>query len=195
MPSLEQKAKGKSTAWKLAALSFFMVGFGYLMVPLYSVFCDLTGFGGRTLTQSSEQQLANRKVDSDRMLSVEFDTNVNGELPWKFWVPERKIKLHPGEIGKIDFFVTNNSDVPITGRAVHSFAPAEASLYFVKTECFCFTNQELAPGETKKMPIIFTVVEGLPDRINSIVLSYTFFKSLVVETAVSQITKDAETNF
>jgi len=162
------------TAGKLAILAIAMFGFGYALVPLYNVFCDITGLNGKTGTIAQEE--ASKLVtDIDRLVTVEFDTNVNGALPWTFQARAQKLKVHPGEIADAIFVVENNSDRLIVGQAIPSVAPAQASLYFNKTECFCFTKQTLAPHERREMLVRFVVDSELPRKISTLTLSYTFF--------------------
>lgn len=161
-------------AGKLAVFALLMFGFGYALVPLYNVFCDITGLNGKTgeIELSSVKDLL---IDYDRIITVEFDTNVNSELPWKFQPKYRHMKVHPGEINEAVFVAVNLSDVAVTGQAVPSVAPQQASLFFNKTECFCFTRQTLAPHETKEMIVRFVVGTDLPKKISILTLSYTFF--------------------
>jgi cytochrome c oxidase assembly protein subunit 11 len=114
-------------------------------------------------------------IDRTRTVSVEFDTNVNSNLPWSFRANNQKIKIHPGELGEAGFSVTNLANRPIIGQAIPSVAPSRGSLYFNKTECFCFSQQLLGPGEHKQMSVRFVVDPALPDTIRALVLSYTFF--------------------
>lgn len=164
------------TAKKLALFAVAMFGFGYVMVPIYDVFCDVTGINGKTGEISQSEADANH-IDVDRIVTVEFDTNVNPALPWKFKAQEYKMTVHPGEIAKAVFVVENQSDKPIVGQAVPSVAPAQASLFFNKTECFCFTKQVLEAGESKEMIVRFVVGTELPEKISTMTLSYTFFQA------------------
>lgn len=162
------------TAKKLTLVAVAMFGFGYALVPLYNVFCDITGINGKT-GRISRSEAAAATVDMNRRVTVEFDTNINTALPWRFEAAERKLKVHPGELAEAVFIVENPSDTVTAGRAVPSVAPATASLFFNKTECFCFTRQELQPGERKEMVVRFVVDSGLPEKIATLTLSYTFF--------------------
>lgn len=162
------------TETKLFILSIAMFGFGYALVPLYDVFCDITGLNGKTGTIAKEQA-EQMLVDENRVVTVEFDTNVNGDLPWTFKPRDRKLNVTPGEITDTVFIVENNSDRQIYGQAVPSVAPAQASLFFSKTECFCFTRQMLEPGEKKEMLVRFVVDSKLPEKISTMTLSYTYF--------------------
>lgn len=169
---------------KLFILSIAMFGFGYALVPLYDVFCEITGLNGKTGTIAREQA-EQMHIDADRIVTVQFDTNVNGDLPWTFKPKDRKLQVSPGEITDTVFIVENNSDRPIYGQAVPSVAPAQASLFFNKTECFCFTRQMLEPGEKKEMLVRFVVDSKLPEKISTMTLSYTYFMAPDSDAKVS----------
>jgi len=163
------------TVKKLFVFAIVMFGFGYVMVPIYDVLCDITGLNGKT-GEISQSEAETNRVDVDRLVTVEFDTNVNPALPWKFKVAEYKMKIHPGEIAEAVFIVENKSDKSVIGQAVPSVAPAQASLYFNKTECFCCIKQVLGPRERKEMIVRFVVDSKLPEKITTMTLSYTFFR-------------------
>ncbi len=164
----------RRTATKLFAVAIAMFGFGYLLVPIYNVFCDLTGLNGKTGTISATE-VDPDGIDRSRMIAVEFDTNLR-QLPWDFEVVDRKVRVHPGEIGEAVFRVRNNADHEIVGRAIPSVAPTQAAIYFDKTECFCFDEQRVKPGEEVEMVVKFVVNTEIPQRFGSLVLSYTFFQ-------------------
>lgn len=172
------------TAKKLALFAIAMFGFGYALVPLYEVVCEVTGIGGKTGVISQSEAEAER-VDADRLVTVEFDTNVDSALPWKFKAAEFKMKVHPGEMSEAVFVVENQSDKPIIGKAIPSVAPELASKFFNKTECFCFTQQRLEAGERKEMVVRFIVGSELPEDILIMTLSYRFFQVSGDEVAVS----------
>ena len=163
------------TVKKLGLFAIAMFGFGYVMVPIYDVLCDITGLNGKT-GEISQSEAETKHVDVDRLVTVEFDTNVNPALPWKFKAAEYKMKVHPGEIAEAVFIVENESDRSVIGQAVPSVAPEQASLFFNKTECFCFTKQILEPGERKEIIVRFVVDTELPKKISTMTLSYTFFR-------------------
>ena len=165
------------TAKKLAIFALGMFGFGYALVPLYDVFCEVVGVNGKT-GQVSTAEAEAAPVDMSRTVTVEFDTNINADIPWEFEALTHKTSVHPGEVGEVMFIAENTSNRTIVGRAVPSVAPTTASLYFNKTECFCFTEQTLAPGERKEMPVRFIVDSDLPEKIKMMTLSYTFFETL-----------------
>jgi cytochrome c oxidase assembly protein subunit 11 len=166
----------KRLAAKLAIIPLCMFGFGYMLVPLYDVFCEVTGINGKTGVVSKAETL-NKEVDTERLITVEFVTNINGALPWHFKPTVSKMKVHPGAMNETVFYAENISDREITGQAVPSVAPAQASRFFDKTECFCFTNQKLAAGEGKEMNVVFVVGTELPEDISTMTLSYTFFEA------------------
>ncbi len=152
-----------------------MFGFGYLMVPLYDVICEVTGLNGKT-GQISEADVAKQyQVDEDRLVTVEFVAINNGGMSWDFEPQVHSMKVHPGKIYAAAYSAVNATDQDMTGQAVPSVTPREASLYFDKTECFCFTKQTLAAGETRDMPLRFIVKPDLPEHINTLTLAYTFF--------------------
>ena len=173
------------TEIKLSLLAVAMFGFGYALVPLYNVFCEITGLNGKTGTIAAEQA-ETLIVDHNRLVTVEFDTNVNSQLPWSFRAREHKLQVSPGQIADMVFVVENRSDRSITGQAIPSVAPAQASLYFNKTECFCFSQQTLAPLEKKEMLVRFVVDAKLPEEISTLTLSYTYFMAQKQDQAVSQ---------
>jgi cytochrome c oxidase assembly protein subunit 11 len=158
---------------RLVLVAVGMFGFGFAMWPLYSVFCDLTGFGGRAVT-IAEDAVGVRK--SDRQIRIRFDATVNSGLPWVFQAQDKSATVTLGEMSKAMYLAMNPGDQALAGRAVYNVTPPEASLYFVKTECFCFTEQVLQAHESKEMPVYYFIQPDLPDHIREITLSYTFFR-------------------
>ncbi|MDJ0871047.1 MAG: cytochrome c oxidase assembly protein [Gammaproteobacteria bacterium] len=176
---MEQADIRKATRGLVARLTLVavgMFGFGFALVPLYDVFCDLTGINGKTgrLDQASAEAT---QVDESRWVTVEFVANVSSGLPWTFRPDERRIRVHPGEVAETVFFARNTTSVDGVGQAVPSVAPSLAAKYFSKTECFCFSQQPLNAGELKEMPVKFIVDPRLPKDITTITLAYTFFES------------------
>ena len=157
---------------RLALVALGMFGFGYLLVPFYYQIC--AAWGVNSLGQVAEKPI-NTQVDSSRTITVEFDSNAHG-LPWRFKPMVNHIDVHPGQLATVEYEVSNERSVPITAQAVPSYGPQLAGEYFKKIECFCFTQQTLAPGETRRMPVTFVVDPKLPKDVNSIALSYTFFE-------------------
>lgn len=158
-----------------AAGAVAMVGMSYAAVPLYQMFCQVTGLGGTT-------QRADKPSDVilDRKVTVRFDANVSPKLGWKFEPVQRTVEANIGENVLVFYRATNISDKPIKGTATFNVAPDAAGLYFSKIECFCFTEQTLAAGESVEMPVSFYVDPALvtdpeSSRIREITLSYTFY--------------------
>jgi cytochrome c oxidase assembly protein subunit 11 len=150
-----------------------MFGFGFALWPLYNVFCEVTGLGGRAIQISENNDQA---VASDRVISIRFDASINSSLPWEFEAKEKVSEFNLGVPSTAYYVATNPGDDSITGMATYNVAPAEASLYFVKTECFCFTEQTLAAKESREMPVYFYIKPDLPEHIKDITLSYTFYR-------------------
>ena len=163
-------------ALKLAGAAIAMFGFGYALVPFYAVMCEYTGLGGKTGNVTAAQAAA-QQVDLGREVVVEFDTNINGTLPWNFSSLQRRVTVHPGQLTEVYFVAENSADHTVIGQAVPSLAPTKAAPYFNKTECFCFTQQTLAPGERRKMPVRFVIGADLPPGVTTVTLSYTFFEA------------------
>jgi len=149
-----------------------MFGFGFALVPLYNVFCQITGLNGKTGLSASTQTY---QVDKARTITVEFTATVNG-VPWKFEPLQEKMTVHPGELSTVNYTATNLSSKDVVGQAIPSVTPGPAASFFSKTECFCFTNQLLKAGETREMPVRFVINPMIPEDISVVTLSYTFFK-------------------
>ena len=152
-----------------------MVGVSYAAVPLYQLFCQVTGYGGTTqrVEQYSDTVL-------DRTITVRFDANTSSGLNWQFKPEQRSVELRIGETGQIAYKAVNAAAVPSSGQATFNVTPQAAGAYFNKIECFCFTETELQPGEGMDMPVVFFVDPAIVDapetrNINTITLSYTFF--------------------
>ena len=172
-------AANKKVVKRLGIAAVVMFGFGFALVPLYDVFCDITGLNGKTGRMEQEEALS-QQVDEDRLVTVEFLATVHSDLPWEFKPMVRKIKVHPGEITEVNYYARNKTDNLVAGQAVPSVAPGLAAKYFNKTECFCFTRQTLAPGEAKEMPLRFIVDPALPENVRTVSLSYTFYQTEAV---------------
>jgi len=155
---------------KLLVIAVGMLGFGFAMVPLYRQVCDALG-----LTQTRAIVAANTQVDASRDVRVELIASSAG-LPWRFEALDRSVRLHPGELATVRYRVANTLGRAVTARAVMNTAPANAARWIEKTECFCFTNQTLAAGESREMPVVFRVKNGAPADLDTISLSYTFFE-------------------
>ena len=160
------------TLRKLVIVACAMFGFGFALVPFYKKICEVTGVNNVLKADA----VSNSQVDSARLLTVEFDTNLRNDLPWTFTAIEKSVRLHPGELVQVTFEVRNNSGRAVTGQAIPSYGPQLAGRYFKKLDCFCFTQQTLAPGEVRRMPVVFVIESGLPQDVNTVTLSYTFFE-------------------
>ncbi|HWI13265.1 MAG TPA: cytochrome c oxidase assembly protein [Burkholderiales bacterium] len=157
---------------KLVVVACAMFGFGFALVPFYNKICEVTGLNNVI----KRDEVTNTQVDAARTVTLEFDTNLRSGLPWTFKPLEKSIQLHPGELKQAMFEIRNNSDRAITGQAIPSYGPQVAGLHFRKLECFCFTQQTLQPGEAKQMPVVFVIDKALPEDVNTVTLSYTFFE-------------------
>jgi cytochrome c oxidase assembly protein subunit 11 len=158
---------------KLVLLAVGMFGFGFAMWPLYNVFCDLTGLGGRAIKVAEG---TGEWQKSDRQVKIRFDATVNSGLPWIFKAKKHSTRVSLGEMSEAFYLASNSSDVAMAGQATYNITPPEASLYFVKTECFCFTEQVLQGNESREMPVYYFIQPDLPVHIKEITLSYTFFR-------------------
>lgn len=163
----------KKLAFRLVLLAIGMFGFGFLLVPAYDAFCEITGFGGKTNQVAAN--VDNPVADVAREIDLEFMTTVNEYAPFEFRAPVERMSIHPGGIYEVNFIATNLTASAKTAQAVPSVAPPQAAKYFKKLDCFCFTAQEFAAGETKEMPVRFIIDSDLPDFVDTITLSYTFF--------------------
>lgn len=169
------KAANRRLAIWLLGATCMMFGFGYALVPIYNVLCQVTGLNGKTDDKAAVVTTA-PEVDTSRTIRIEFVTNTDTTMPWEFAPVEAEITVHPGELKTVNFAARNPATFPVTGQAVPSVAPGSAARYFKKTECFCFTRQTLAGGESKMMPVRFIVDPRLPEHIDVLTLSYTFFE-------------------
>ena len=163
---------------KLAGVSLAAFGFAFSLVPLYRIACEKV-FGVR-LEQGPASASATAVTPKERWVTVQFDGGVNSKLPWQFAPEQPSMRVQVGRQYEAKYSARNTSDRAIVGNAVPSVAPAKASGYFSKTECFCFTAQTLAAGESREMPVRFIVDPDLPEDVRTLTLSYTFFKNDVL---------------
>ncbi|QDQ27482.1 cytochrome c oxidase assembly protein [Chitinimonas arctica] len=166
------RAENRRLLSKLAVIAVGMFAFGYALVPFYEQICKVTGINNLLKPDVA----VNTQVDSARWITVEFDANLRGDLPWRFKPEQTRIKLHPGQMANVVYDVENTSGRTIVGQAVPSYGPSVAAQYFKKLECFCFTQQTFKPGEKRRMPVSFVVDAGLPNEVEVITLSYSFFE-------------------
>lgn len=169
--------KNRRVALLVTLFVLAMVGVGYASVPLYRLFCQTTGFAGTVRKDVGGEAPGAVK---GKLLNVRFDANVSPTLPWAFKPEKPVMRVAVGAREMAFFNATNETDVPVTGRAIFNVTPSQAGGYFTKIECFCFTEQTLQPGETVRMPVIFFVDPKMlkdpeADDISEITLSYTFY--------------------
>ncbi|MFZ2450161.1 MAG: cytochrome c oxidase assembly protein [Methylobacter sp.] len=157
----------------LLLVAVAMFGFGFALVPLYDVLCEITGLNGKV--EGSAVKEVVYTVDKDREITVEFMTSLNESAPMVFRSEMKKIKVHPGEYYTVNFYAENLTDKIMVAQAIPSISPGLAAEYFKKTECFCFTEQTFKPREGRTMPVRFVVNPDLPKQYKTITLAYTFF--------------------
>jgi len=168
----EQTLGNRRMLTRLSIIAVAMFGFGFALVPFYDHICRALGVN--SLVERGEAA-ANTQVDLSRTVTIEFDANAHG-MPWRFQPVVRHLQVHPGELVHVEYEVANVRGAPVTGQAVVSYGPALAAEFVRKLECFCFTQQTLAAGETRRMPVTFVLDGSLPAEVNTITLSYTFFE-------------------
>ena len=158
---------------KLVVIVFGMFGFGFALVPLYDVFCDVTGINGKT--ENTAAVYESIEIDESREVTVEFITRTNTGMPWEFRAQTSRMKVHPGELNTVSFYVRNPASNNMMAQAIPSVSPGMAALYLNKTECFCFNQQPLAAGAEAYMPMQFYVDPQLPEEISYFTVQYTLF--------------------
>jgi len=165
-----------------ALVALFMLGLGFASVPLYRMFCEATGWGGTTQRATEKQlaALAKPAAGAARTVSIRFDSNVAQGMPWQFYPEKRAVPVKVGAKNMAVFIAKNMSDKPVTGQATFNVTPSQAGPYFTKIQCFCFTEQTLAPGQSVRMPVLFFVDKKFLDDpddkdVQEITLSYTFY--------------------
>jgi len=166
------RAENRRSLVRLSVVALAMFGFGYALVPFYDAICRALGVNEFV---KADERPANTQVDATRTVTVELDANAHG-LPWSFRPLVRHISVHPGELATVEYEIANVRSTPVTAQAVPSYGPQRAGEYFRKFECFCFTQQTLAAGETRRFPVVFVVDPKLPKDVHTITLSYTFFE-------------------
>ena len=161
---------------QLVVMAIAMFAFGFLLVPLYDVFCEITGLGGRVDTSAAATVTG--EPDLNRTVRVEFVASVGESAPWDFHPVVEHMEVHPGQLYETSFIATNLAREPLVGHATPSVAPGQAARHFKKVECFCFTPQSFAVQETKDMPVVFAIDPALPEYVDTVTLAYTFFASM-----------------
>lgn len=162
--------------WKMVGVAVAAFGFAFALVPLYRIACEKV-FGVRLDQGPAQVGAVATTTRQDRWVTVQFDGGVNSRLPWQFEPSQPSMRVQPGRQYEATYFARNTGERAIVGNAVPSVAPARASGYFSKTECFCFTAQTLQAGESRDMPVRFIVDPALPAGVKTITLSYTFYKN------------------
>jgi len=157
---------------RLLVMAVAMFAFGFALVPLYDVFCEITGFGGRT---NDSAAIVEESPDLSRQIRVEFVTTTNSYAPFEFGADIDSMTVNPGKMYFATFTAKNLTGDNKIAQAVPSVSPVSAAAYFKKIECFCFTNQEFMANEERAMPLQFIVDPDLPDYVDTISLQYTFF--------------------
>jgi cytochrome c oxidase assembly protein subunit 11 len=173
-------SRNARTGVALFAVVLGMVALAFASVPLYRLFCQVTGFGGTP--QRIEADAAPAEAVSGRIVTIRFNADVNSSLPWSFQPVQRSLELRVGERALAFYRATNHSDRAVTGTATFNVTPDKAGPYFDKIQCFCFTEQTLAAGQTVDMPVSFYVDPAILndrglDDVDTITLSYTFFRA------------------
>lgn len=158
---------------KLGLIIILMFGFAFALVPLYDVFCRITGLNGKTAEQPATADRA--VIDDKRTVQIEFLAHADAQMPWQFSEETERLSVRPGEMKQVNYRVFNPTDRTMVAQAVPSVSPGPAAAYLKKVECFCFNRQELKAGENKLMPLKFYVDPALPDDINTITLSYSLY--------------------
>lgn len=166
-------AANKPLVIKLVILTVAMFGFGFLLVPLYDIFCDILGIDGRP--DNTAAIVTSESVDEDRLITIEFMAALNEYAPWEFRPTVASMEVHPGKLYSTSYFAKNLTDRHLTGQAVPSIAPSQVARYFKKTECFCFVSQDFEPNGSRDMALQFIVDPDIPDHVDRLTLSYTFF--------------------
>ncbi len=170
--------KAKRYLHRLILFPIAMFGFGYLMVPIYDVFCDITGLNGKTgiisVADASTQASA-----ENRLIKVQFISSVNETGPWAFKPSQVSMMVHPGQPYNASYTAQNMLSVDAISQSVPSVAPSKAAAYFNKTECFCFTEQAFKANEKRTMPLTFIIDPDIPRDVDTVTLSYTLFSKSI----------------
>ena len=173
--AVEVRAENATMVRKLVVVALLMFGFGWALIPIYRKICEVTGINLLTNKDPRAAELAaNTQVDTSRKIIVEFDANRQG--PWRFKPQVNHMEVHPGQLVHVEYDLVNLEARPIAGQAIPSYAPLQSAQYFQKLECFCFKQQTLEAGQTRKFPVVFFIDPKLPKDVTQITLSYTFFE-------------------
>ncbi|MFS2156322.1 cytochrome c oxidase assembly protein [Pseudomonas sp. Pseusp122] len=168
---MNQSPELRRLVTRLLLLAVLMFAFGFALVPLYTVMCKAFGINGKT----GDQYRSTQMIDDSRKVRVQFLSTNAADMVWGFYPEAQELDVHPGAVNQMLFVAQNPTDKPMTAQAVPSISPGTAAVYFHKTECFCFTQQVLQPGERIEMPVRFIVDRALPDEVKHLTLAYTLF--------------------
>ncbi len=167
--------KNGRTALLLSLVGAGMFGFGFAMVPLYGLICQVAGI--QSAQRAVPSATAAAEHPTGRMVTVRFDATVNRDLPWRFEPKVKTLEVQVGKMAQAAYVAHNYSSRSVVGQAIPAVVPWQATAYFEKNDCFCFNRQLLQAGETKEMPLVFVVSRDLPADVDSITLSYTFMNA------------------
>ncbi|TVP58029.1 MAG: cytochrome c oxidase assembly protein [Halomonadaceae bacterium] len=168
-----------------------MFAFGFALVPLYDVMCEALGINGKTGSQYTVEAPDDMRIDTSRTIRVQFTAQNGLDMPWEFSADQRSIEVHPGEMAFVEFIAHNPTDQVMTAQAIPSLSPSSGTNYFHKTECFCFQEQKLEPGETVRMPLVFFVDDLAPASLHRVTLNYTIYEQSRSEQ-VAPVAKNVE---
>jgi cytochrome c oxidase assembly protein subunit 11 len=176
----ETRRANRQLLVKLLLFTLGAFGFGYALVPLYDVMCDITGFGNerRLAQKSADKWTVAGKADTNRTITLEFLAELPSNGNWQFRPAVREMKIHPGQLYTADFIAKNLTGRDTIAQAVPSMAPTKVAPYFHKTECFCFIPQSFKTGEERSLPVRFVVDPAIPADIDRITLAYTFYDDM-----------------
>lgn len=169
-----QKPQNNRLALRLLLGAVGMFGFGFALVPLYDVFCDITGLNGKTGGRYNYEAV-DVVVNEERLVTVQFRAMNNANMSWQFEPMVSQVQVHPGELTEVMFYAHNPASITMVGQAVPSVSPFKAADYLHKTECFCFSQQTLTAGEGINMPLMFFIDQDIPEDVTKLTLSYTLF--------------------
>jgi len=184
---MSPQAANRRLVRRLVLGCVLMFGFGFALVPLYDVFCEVTGLNGKI---TNTGPVATSEADTSREIRVRLIAVHNEAMPWKFGPQQNLILTHPGEMKQTAFMATNPTGRRMVAQAIPSVAPAEAARYLHKVNCFCFEQQVLQSGESVEMPLLFVVDKNLPEHIRSLTLSYTLFDISPAISSTEQVEKE-----
>ena len=170
---MTQKADNSIVIKKLLFLVVAMFGFGFAMVPLYEVFCEITGLNGKTSSDAAIYQA--QEVNTGRQVTIQFVSVIKRGMPWEFQPEVAEMTVNPGQIYQTSFIAKNISESDLTGQAIPSIAPGNAALFLNKTECFCFNEQMLQANQSIEMPLVFFIDKDLPADVHTLTLSYSLY--------------------